>query len=602
MTRPAETWTARRARGVALAAAGNRDGLPAVRVAVLASFNADPIAPFLVEACARFGLWCEPYLGPFGRMGQEVVDEGSDLYTFGPDAVVLVPAAEDLLAPLFRRPAALGAGEAAALVDDGVGRVAAWAELVRSRRPGCAAFVVPFGAGRLPGPHVLHPGSSERGQAAVADFVEGVRRLADPAAGIVAVDWDRAAAEEGWAAYRDDRLWYLARMRLNPPGLGRLADLIAGHLAASRGGGRKVVVVDLDDTLWGGVVGEVGMKGLVLGPEGMGLAFQDFQRELLKWHDAGVLLAVSSKNDHADALAALDGHPDGVLRGQHFAGLKINWHDKARNIRELADELRLGLDSFVFLDDNPVERGWVAGALPEVLVPELPEDPAARPAFLRDFPHVRRVAPTDADRHRNESYRTAGARDRVRALAASFDDYLASLCQEVRVAPLEPGTVARAAQMCQRTNQFNLTTRRYGPADLERLGADPDAAVYTLAVRDRFDDSGVVGLAVLKHEGERAAVDTLLLSCRVLGRRVEDAFLAFLARAARSRGATTLVGRYEPTPRNGQVREFYPGRGFRAVAEGVYDLPLDDPARLPPFPTRMTVDAPDCGALIPEEV
>lgn len=587
-------WTARKTRGLAQAAAGNRDGLPTLKVAVLATFNADPIAPFLVEALGRIGLWCEPYIGPFGRMLHEVIDPESGLYRFGPDLVVLIPAAEDLLAPLYQRPGALPAAGAAELVEDRLGQVGACVELLGARRCGDTTLAVAFGSGRVPGPHVLDPKAPERGQAAVAEFVEGVRRLGGAAPHVVALDWDRAASAEGWDGYRDERLWYLARMRLNLPGLARLADLIAEHVAAVRGVARKVAVVDLDNTLWGGVVGEVGLKGLALGPEGLGLAFQDFQRELLNWHDAGMLLAVCSKNNPADALAALDGHPDGVLRRDHFAALKINWQDKARNIRALAEDLNLGLDSFLFLDDNPVERDWVARALPEVLVPELPADPAERPAFLRGLTQVRRVALTETDRARHHSYKTAGARDRCRAEAASYDDFLASLRQELEIAPLAPGSLARAVQMCQRTNQFNLTTRRYGPSEIERLMADPDASVFTLAVRDKFDDSGVVGLAVLRHAGPRAEIDTLLLSCRVLGRRVEDAFLAFLARAAREKGASVLVGRYEPTAKNGQVRDLYPERGFRTEGGGTFALPLDDPGGLPAFPPQLTVRAQNC--------
>ena len=191
------------------------------------------------------------------------------------------------------------------------------------------------------------------------------------------MDWDYFACRNGWASFCDDRLWYLGRMRLNPLGLASLADLVAEYLAAFRGATRKVVAVDLDNTLWGGVVGEVGVQGIVLGNEGLGLAFQDCQRELLKWHDSGTLLAVCSKNNPEDALAVFDQHPDMILKREHFAAVRINWQDKATNLREIAAELDLGIDSFVFLDDNPVERGWISKALPEVAVPSLPTDPAA---------------------------------------------------------------------------------------------------------------------------------------------------------------------------------------------------------------------------------
>ena len=379
-------------------------------------------------------------------------------------------------------------------------------------------------------------------------------------------------------------------MRLNPAGLADLARLLAEHLAVVRGKVRKVAVVDLDDTLWGGVLGEVGLRGLELGTEGIGLAFQDFQRELLKWHDAGILLAVCSKNDEEEALAALDQHAEGILRSEHFAARRINWLDKAQNLRAIADELNLSLDSFVFLDDNPTERAWVSSALPEVLVPDLPQDPVDRPSFLRTAPYVQCLHVTDTDRNRARSYQSAQSRNQWKARAGSFDEFLASLQLELEVAPLRPGSLARAAQMCQRTNQFNLTTKRYSPADLERFMTDETATVFTLATRDRFEDSGITGLAILRYQHEQAEIDTFLLSCRVLGRRIEDAFLAFLVRQARAHGVVTLIGRYIPTGKNGQVATFYADRGFRPGDPSCFALRLQEPDALLPFPPQIRLD------------
>jgi FkbH-like protein len=267
---------------------------------------------------------------------------------------------------------------------------------------------------------------------------------------------------------------------------------------------------------------------------------------------------------------------------------RVNWQDKAANLRELAEELNLGLDSFVFLDDNPREREWVRQALPVVAVPELPDDPVDRPAFLSLAPWFQTLEVTDADRNRAAGYQAQGHRRRAQAAAASFEDYLGSLEQRLTIEPVTGATLPRAAQLCQRTNQFNLTTRRHTRADLERMLADPACDLVTLAVVDRFGDSGVTGLAVTVHDDGEAELDTLLLSCRLLGRRVEDAFLAVLARRARERGARLLVGRYEPTDRNAQVAEFFPDRGFVAAGERRWRLDLE--AVLPEFPPQLTVD------------
>ena len=394
--------------------------------------------------------------------------------------------------------------------------------------------------------------------------------LGDGASQFVSVDWDVEVRRSGWDALRDERLWYLARSRLGPAGWFALANRVRDYWLAYHGDARKVVAVDLDDTLWGGVVGEVGLQGIELGNEAIGLAFQDFQRELLKWNDAGVLLTIVSKNNAADALAVFDQHPGMILKRDHFAAMRINWQDKATSLRELAEELNVAIDSFVFLDDNPVEREWVRRALPGVVVPELPSELTARPDFLRRLTHFNRVAVTEADRKRLGSYRFQHKRRELQASAVSMSDYLSSLDQAVRFDPITPATLARAAQMCQRTNQFNLTTRRYTVADLQAMLADDRVEIVSLCVADRFEDYGIVGLAILRHAPQSAELDSFLMSCRVLGRRIEFDFLNEMVRRARARGAERLTGRYLSTAKNAQVVDFLNNAGVTLHSDGAF--------------------------------
>jgi FkbH-like protein len=292
-------------------------------------------------------------------------------------------------------------------------------------------------------------------------------------------------------------------------------------------------------------------------------------------------LVLCSKNNVSDVDEVFERHAGMVLKREHFAAERINWQDKATNLRELAAELGLGIDSFVFLDDNPVEREWISQALPEVAVPELPADPAERPAFVRSLPHFQRIALTSADASRSESYAAEGKRRKAATASSSFEDFLASLQQEVTVEAVHEGSLSRAAQLCQRTNQFNLTTRRHTAADIDAMLHDPEWELHTVAVRDRYGDSGIVGLVAVRVTGEEGEIDTFLLSCRVLGRRVEDALLAWTADRARAMGARRLTGRYVPTAKNGQAATFYPDHGFEAAGDdGVFklDLTTDGPA------------------------
>lgn len=564
----------RRSRGLALQREGNSRGLPRVGVVVLSSFGVDLLWPLLVEALERAGLYGDIQVGGFGQIEQAVLDPNSVLYRARPDIVVVIPAVEDLLAPLFARPSQFTAADAHSLAQSRSVSLSRHLEILLERLPAATCYVVALGPQHAPAEYVLDPRSPQRGQAAVEWLLASVRELSALSPRLVVVDWDWHTRRAGTVAFHDPRLWFLARMRLNPAGLAAMADLIVRHVGAARGNPYKVVALDLDNTLWGGIVGEVGLQGIELGEEGLGLAFQEFQRELLKMHDAGILLAIASKNNPDDAREVLRDHPSMVLKPEHFAAVRINWQDKATNLQELADELNLGVDSFVFLDDNPVEREWLRRALPAVLVPDLPPDPVDRPAFLRQAPVFQRVTLTEADRIRAETYAVQAHRVELRSSASNFDEFLASLAQEVTIEPLQRQSLARAAQMCQRTNQFNLTTRRYTAADLERMVHSADTEAYVLAVKDRFGDNGITGLGILKLNGESAEVDALLLSCRVLGRRIEDAFLHVLAGRARDRGVRHLVGRYIPTSKNVQVASFYPERGFAAAGDGVFRLDL----------------------------
>ncbi|MFO0944466.1 MAG: HAD-IIIC family phosphatase [Planctomycetota bacterium] len=560
-----EEITSRRTRGTALLSAMKTGSSPEKRLGVLSSFNVDSCKPFLLEALERYGTSRTPYFGPFGQMAEEILNPASGLYQAKPDHVVLIPAVEDLLAPIFERPAHVE--DPLALVEQRWSEMVVWIETLLERIESSTCHVVLLGTDRLATSSILDPRASLRGQAAVESLLAKFRMLSEISARVCVVDLDWQARSIGYAALRDERLWYLGRMRLSPVGLATLAECVGRSLAAVQGKVRKVAVLDLDNTLWGGVIGEAGLKGIKLGDEGIGLAFQDFQRELLKLHDSGIVLALCSKNEAADAWEVFDRHPGMILKRDHIAAARINWQDKATNISELAEELNLGLDSFVFFDDSPFERDWVTKALPMVAVPSIPEDPTSRPEFLRKLAYYLRTNVTDADRKRTESYRADGLRRELKSKVTSFEDFLVSLDLELTIAPVDETTIARGAQLCQRTNQFNLTTVRHALADLERFQKDANYRMYTMAVRDRFGDSGITGLAILRREKDDVIVDTFLMSCRVLGRKLETAFLRYLVGVAKDWGASRMQGIFIPSAKNAQVANFYPDHGFVGQGE-----------------------------------
>lgn len=551
-------------------------GRPRRRLAVLGAATLDYLVPHLAVAYAAQGFALEAHQGAFGQWRQELLDPTSPLWAFEPEAVLLVVDLPDFFPGWYERPLP-SRPEQDAEVSRALQEIGALRSALAARSPRTDFLVVVPPLDSVPGAAVLSPSDPFRGQEALEGFLAGLRRIP----GAVPVDLDALARVEGAARWRDDRLWAMGRMRLNPLGCQALAGLVARVEAARLLPRAKALVVDLDDTLWGGIAGEDGWERLQLGDEGLGLAYAELQRELLRLRDAGLALAVCSKNDEATAFEAMQRHPGMVLKKEHFAAFSISWGDKADGVRAIAAALNVGEDSLVFLDDDPVQRAAVASRT-RALVPELPRDAAARPAFLRALAPIQRWSLTPEDRARAASYAARAAAQGAASAASDLASFLASLEQRARLRAVDASLLPRAAQLCSKTNQFNLTTRRHSEEALAGMLRSGRHELWTLALSDRFGDHGVVGLGIMELGDERAAIDTLLLSCRVLGRKAENALLAQLCARAKARGARVLVGRYEPSPRNGQVRDLYPRFGFAPSGDGLWSLDLSTPVPFPP--------------------
>jgi FkbH-like protein len=371
----------------------------------------------------------------------------------------------------------------------------------------------------------------------------------------------------GEDALISNSFWYAGRIRYTARMFELLAETVRNAINAYAQKGRKLLILDLDNTLWGGIVGDVGPSGIDLSEDGGGRCYRDFQRLLKAIQNTGVLLAVSSKNNAADVEEVFQSNPMMILRREDFAAMRVNWQAKAENIVAIAEELDLGTDSFVFIDDNPVEREAIRKFLPDVAVPDFPESPELLPSWF-----IREVAPiffgkyviTSEDAAKATQYQ---AREARRKLAVNFDldGYLAELGIECAIHIDSVQRLVRAAQMTQKTNQFNLTTRRYEVTDLARFAKSPDHAVLMLDYKDRFGDEGAVGLAIVDLAESR--IDTLLASCRVIGRKVERRLVDRAAALCRSRGHQKIVGEYIPTRKNQLAAEFYDSCGFARLGE-----------------------------------
>lgn len=327
---------------------------------------------------------------------------------------------------------------------------------------------------------------------------------------------------------------------------------------------KKCIVLDLDNTLWGGVLGEDGISGIKIGGDYPGKAFAFFQKSLLQLSKAGVILTVCSKNNEADVLDAWEKNPFMVLKKEHFAAYRINWTDKATNIRELSSELNIGLDSFVFVDDNPTERELIKQTLPMVSVPDFPAQPYELPLFFKKMvdDYFKVYSITDEDKKKTDQYKANAARAQAQQSFTDFGAFLESLDIQITIESANEFNIPRIAQMTQKTNQFNLTTKRYTDADVRRF-VDEGWKIWCISVADKFGDNGITG-AIMVNGLE---IDSLLLSCRILGKGIEKAFLKRALSLLKESGVDSVKAEYLPTLKNGQVADFFDKCGFTCVSE-----------------------------------
>ena len=371
-------------------------------------------------------------------------------------------------------------------------------------------------------------------------------------------------AEMGREHFYSPKMWYYGSIPFSMAGEKALAAECARCWNALIGQKKKCIVLDLDNTLWGGVIGEDGLGGIQLASDKEGAAYQDFQRHLLELKQQGVLLAVVSKNNIDDAMLPIRQHPEMLLREADFVAIKANWEPKAVNIQNLADELNLGLDSFVFIDDNPVERESVKIALPAVNVPDCPSSPLSLASFARSvakdyFPTLRL---TQEDINKSEQYRQEHLRQEAKQQFSNLEEYLSSLDMTLSIKKVESMDIPRVAQLTQKTNQFNLTTRRYTETDIANFAASPDWQLWLGQLEDRFGKYGKIILCLAKISGEHARIDTFLMSCRVMGRGVECAFLDYIEKQFAASGISLIETEYCPTPKNSLVSKFWEQYGY----------------------------------------
>jgi FkbH-like protein len=532
-----------------------------VRIALLGSSTTALLRSVIEMLCLRDGLDPVIYEQPFGAYGQELLQDDSGLYRFAPEFIVLLLNWRDL-GLLHQCPDASVASTVERLSK-------LWHAALQKTSAALihCSFVPP-----LADPYYMLSSALPDGRARTIRKINERLRESVPDR-VVVLDCERVAAEHA-GAWEDPIQWSSAKLYPATSALPLLAEHVTSCIRAALGLTRKLLAVDLDNTLWGGIIGEDGLGGIRLGPpSAVGERYQDFQRYLKGMKERGVLLAVVSKNNQQDAEEVFQKHQCSVLQLDDFVAFRASWGEKAASIRQLGEDLRLGLDSFVFLDDNPAERKAVRDALPDVLVPEISGEPAESIEVLNRGLYFQALRLTAEDQMRSESYLATTKQDVLRQSCSNMEEYLAELCMEIECGPVDSQTAVRVAQLINKTNQFNLTTRRYSVEEVERRMRSTDCWFRWFRLRDRFADHGLIAVLLADVRGDEWVVDLWLMSCRVIGRGVEVFMFNRLLEAALLKGGRTVLAPYVPTAKNGLVKDLLPRLGFAPTfQQGAFQL------------------------------
>jgi len=526
-------------------------------IAILSNINMDPLKAFLPAE--------QHYFCPYGQYAQELLDPKSPLNTREFNTLYLHLEGEELVKEILYT--LIDAKEAGILIADKLGLVFGGLDQFRKRHPATKFLMTTVVLPPLKFLNYMDVNSQYSFSLLEEDINREIIRFSQTCAQFYVLDWKSVVMSQGWRDTVDEKFWYLGRIKYTRKAFQAMAREMQNIDNAINGKIKKVLVLDLDNTLWGGLAGEDGIAGIKLSEDGPGKAYRDFQQAVKSMSNLGVLLAINSKNNAQDADDILAHHPMMVLGPQDFAACQVNWNSKVDNMKELAAQLNVNLDSFVFIDDDPRERAMVREALPEVFVPEFPPDPAHLKTWFFEevvYGQFPKVLVTKEDREKTIQYKAHAERLLV-SKTMGMDDFLQHLEIQVGVYVNDQRFVKRTVQLMQKTNQFNMTGRQFAQAEIEGFLKGQEMLVFNADYRDRFGYEGIIGTSLVRLKKDSAVIEVLLMSCRVIGKKAEYTFLHHIMGHLKDRGISTVAAEFIPTQKNRVAADFYQNAGFQQV-------------------------------------
>ena len=543
-----------------------------LKVAILSSFTLNGLSEILHVKCSELGIRYQSYVAGYNQYNQELLDTESQYYKFSPDVTFLLIDIRNFLGENFHFPYDMSDDQRKSLVNEKINHLE---NIIKNfeKNLNTKLIIANFNIPSYSPNGIIETKSNFGFHEMIEEINKSLRDISKKQNSVYVYDFNQFISKHGEKNVFDYRQFHLGDIQIALNFLPYFAYDLMGYIKPISGTNRKCIVLDLDNTLWGGIVGEDGFDGIELGHSANGKAFVDFQKELLSMWNQGIILAINSKNNLDDAMKVIKEHPNMILKEKNFASVKINWNDKAQNLKQISDEINIGLNSIVFFDDDKLNRERIKQEFPEVLTIELPDDPSQFLPILKDLNDFNVLQRTKEDVERGQMYAQQRERNEFEKSISNLDDFLDQLDIQVKMKKSNEFLIPRISQLTLKTNQFNLTTKRYQEEEIRNFTNNGDFIVGCAQVIDKFGDNGITGVYIINKQDKLWNIDTFLLSCRIMGRGVENGILSQILIDAKKNGVEEIHANFIPTQKNKPAENFLSDSGFKKEGDSwIYKL------------------------------
>jgi len=538
-----------------------------IRIALLSSFTINGLTEILKVKSAERNISCMVYESPYNQYSQEILNKKSNLYKFLPDITFLILDTRNIFGEIFRFPYSISHLERAKIIENKINEIKnlldKYIENSNSKIIITKLNIPSFS------PNGIFESKTEYGfHNMIEDFNKQITKIYLNSENVFVYDFDKFITKNGEDNVFNYSQFFFGDLKISMDFLPTFGQDLMKYVIAYLGLTKKCIVLDLDNTLWGGIVGEDGFNGIKLGPEPPGNAFMEFQRVLLSLHQRGTILAINSKNNFEDAIKVIKEHPYMILKEEHFASMRINWNDKVSNMKGIIKEINIGSDSLVFIDDDPVNREFVKSVFPEILVVNLSDDPSSYVYEIENLIDFSVLKITDEDKNRGKMYLQQKKIIELEKTSTDLQTFLSQLNLKIIIKDVDEFTLPRVSQLILKTNQFNLTTKRYQEMDIEKMIKDSNFIVTCVQVEDKFGDNGIVGVFIIEKENQKEwRIDTFLMSCRIMGRDIEKGIMAHIINKAKENNVEKINADFIPTQKNKPIENLLSDHEFKKDGE-----------------------------------